>query len=74
MGALMGMKWVIENNYKYFILSGFSVHKKLSDAAYELLLAHPTLIKRPIVTTDARPDELQIGFQEDELHAFLRLP
>ena len=30
MGALMGMKWVIENNYKYFILSGFSVHKKLS--------------------------------------------
>ena len=28
MGALMGMKWVIENNYKYFILSGFSVHKK----------------------------------------------
>ena len=26
------------------------------------------------VTTDARPDELQIGFQEDELHAFLRLP
>ena len=45
-----------------------------TDAAYELLLAHPTLIKRPIVTTDARPDELQIGFQEDALHAFLRLP
>ena len=45
-----------------------------TDAAYELLLAHPTLIQRPIVTTDARPDELQIGFQEDELHAFLRLP
>ena len=45
-----------------------------TDAAYELLLAHPTLIKRPIVTTDARPDELQIGFQEDALRAFLRLP
>ena len=45
-----------------------------TDAVYELLLAHPTLIKRPIVTTDARPDELQIGFQEDELRAFLRLP
>ena len=45
-----------------------------TDAAYELLLAHPTLIRRPIVTTDARPDELQIGFQEDALRAFLRLP
>ena len=30
MGALMGMKWVIENNYKYFILSGFPFQKKLS--------------------------------------------
>ena len=30
MGALMGMKWVIENNYKYFILSGFPLQKKLS--------------------------------------------
>ena len=32
------------------------------------------IIKRPIITTDARPDELQIGFQEDALRAFLRLP
>ena len=44
------------------------------DAVCKLLQAHPTLIRRPIVTTDARPDKLQIGFQEDELHAFLRLP
>lgn len=44
------------------------------DTVCKLLQAHPTLIRRPIVTTDARPDELQIGFQEDELHAFLRLP
>ena len=44
------------------------------DAVCKLLQAHPTLIRRPIVTTDARPDELQIGFQEDALRAFLRLP
>ena len=30
MGSLIGMKWVIENNYKYFILSGFPFQKKLS--------------------------------------------
>ena len=30
MGSLIGMKWVIENNYKYFILSGFPLQKKLS--------------------------------------------
>lgn len=30
MGSLIAMKWVIENNYKYFILSGFSLQKKLS--------------------------------------------
>ncbi len=44
------------------------------DAVCKLLQAHPTLIRRPIVTTDARPDKLQIGFQEDALRAFLRLP
>ena len=44
------------------------------DTVCKLLQAHPTLIRRPIVTTDARPDELQIGFQEDALRAFLRLP
>ena len=30
MGSLIAMKWVIENNYKYFILSGFPLQKKLS--------------------------------------------
>ena len=30
MGSLITMKWVIENNYKYFILSGFPLQKKLS--------------------------------------------
>lgn len=30
MGSLIAMKWVIENNYKYFILSGFPLQKKLT--------------------------------------------
>ena len=30
MGSLIAMKWIIENNYKYFILSGFPLQKKLS--------------------------------------------
>jgi alpha/beta hydrolase family protein len=30
MGSLIAMKWVIGNNYKYFILSGFPLQKKLS--------------------------------------------
>ena len=30
MGSFIAMKWVIENNYKYFILSGFPLQKKLS--------------------------------------------
>ena len=29
MGSLIAMKWVIENNYKYFILSGFPLQKRL---------------------------------------------
>ena len=44
MGSLIAMKWVIENNYKYFILSGFPLQKKLSVFLGKLLTGMEKLL------------------------------
>ena len=44
MRSLIAMKWVIENNYKYFIVSGFPLQKKLSVFFGKMLIGMEKLL------------------------------